>query len=59
MLTGGGALLRGLDELIAKETGIPVNIAEHPLDCVVEGTGKLLDDMTGAYADVLFNAKRR
>jgi rod shape-determining protein MreB len=59
MLTGGGALLRGLDELISMETGIPVNIAEHPLDCVVEGTGKLLDDMTGAYADVLFNAKRR
>ena len=59
MLTGGGALLRGLDELIAIETGIPVNIAEHPLDCVVEGAGKLLDDMTGTYADVLFNAKRR
>jgi rod shape-determining protein MreB len=59
MLTGGGALLRGLDELIARETGIPVNIAEHPLDCVVEGTGRLLDDMNGAYANVLFNAKRR
>ena len=59
MLTGGGALLRGLDELISEETGIPVNIAEQPLDCVVQGTGKLLDDMSGAYAEVLFNAKRR
>ena len=59
MLTGGGALLRGLDELIANETGIPVNVAEQPLDCVVDGTGKLLDDISGAYANVLFNAKRR
>ena len=39
MLTGGGALLRGLDKLIADETGMPVNIADNPLDCVVEGTG--------------------
>ncbi|HCB99773.1 MAG TPA: rod shape-determining protein [Ruminococcaceae bacterium] len=59
MLTGGGALLRGLDELIAKETGIPVNIAENPLDCVVDGTGRMLEDMSGALASVLFNAKRR
>jgi rod shape-determining protein MreB len=58
MLTGGGALLRGLDQLIAKETGIPVNVAENPLDCVVNGTGKMLEDMSGEYAEVLFNAKR-
>lgn len=44
-LAGGGALLRGLDRLINEETGIPVNIAERPLDCVVDGTGKLLDNM--------------
>ena len=43
MLTGGGALLRGLDKLIAQETGMPVNVAEHPLDCVAEGTGRMLD----------------
>ena len=43
MLTGGGALLRSLDKLIARETGIPVHIAEDPLDCVVNGTGKCLD----------------
>ncbi|MBR7091953.1 MAG: rod shape-determining protein [Clostridia bacterium] len=39
-LTGGGALLRGLDVLINRETGMPVHIAENPLDCVVNGTGK-------------------
>ncbi|MFA9380106.1 MAG: rod shape-determining protein, partial [Acetanaerobacterium sp.] len=42
-LTGGGALLRGLDALVHKETGIPVYIAENPLDCVALGTGKVLD----------------
>lgn len=42
-LTGGGALLRGLDVLVQKETGIQVNIAENPLDCVAIGTGKNLD----------------
>ncbi len=45
MLTGGGALLRGLDQLIIHETGMPVNIAEDPLDCVVLGTGKVLDEI--------------
>ena len=44
-LAGGGALLRGLDRLINKETGMPVNIAESPLDCVAEGTGKVLEDI--------------
>lgn len=44
-LAGGGALLRGLDKLINEETGIPVHIAERPLDCVVDGTGKLLDNL--------------
>ncbi len=39
MLTGGGALLRGLDQLISKETNMPVRIAEEPLDCVADGTG--------------------
>lgn len=44
-LAGGGALLRGLDRLINKETGMPVNIADSPLDCVAEGTGKVLEDI--------------
>ena len=43
-LAGGGALLRGLDKLINRETGMPVYIAEFPLDCVAEGTGKILED---------------
>ncbi len=45
MLTGGGALLKGLDKSIYEETGIPVNIAEFPLDCVVLGTGRVLDEI--------------
>lgn len=43
MLTGGGALLRGFDKVIMKETGIPVFIAENPLDCVAIGAGKVLE----------------
>lgn len=42
-VTGGGALLKGIDELISRRTGIPVHIAERPLDCVAEGTGKRLE----------------
>lgn len=42
-LTGGGALLRGLDKLIEKEMKIPVAISDNPLDCVVEGTGICLE----------------
>ena len=47
-LTGGGALLRGLDKLIASETGMPVNVAKNPIDCVVNGTGLCLEkDLLG------------
>ena len=53
-LTGGGALLRGLDTLISRETGMPVQVAENPLDCVAIGTGKCLD--LGLVSD--FRAKR-
>ncbi len=45
ILAGGGALLRGLDELIREETGMPVHIAENPLDCIAEGTGRVLDEL--------------
>ncbi len=46
MLTGGGALLRGMDVLIAEATGIHVIIAEDPLDCVAKGTGMVLENIT-------------
>ncbi|HOJ11971.1 MAG TPA: rod shape-determining protein, partial [Clostridiales bacterium] len=42
-LTGGGALLSGLDKLIGEETCMPVTIAENPLDCVALGAGKVLE----------------
>lgn len=51
-LAGGGALLKGLDKLINRETGMPVYVAEYPLDCVVEGTGKILEDLD-KYNDLL------
>ncbi|MCL6631616.1 MAG: rod shape-determining protein [Alicyclobacillus herbarius] len=44
VLTGGGALLRNLDKLLSDETGMPVIVAENPLDCVAVGTGKALDN---------------
>ena len=45
VMTGGGALLRGLDTLISKETGMPVHVADEPLLCVVKGAGKCLDNI--------------
>ncbi len=45
MLAGGGALLSGLDKLIHEETGMPVMIADNPLDCVAVGTGKVLEEI--------------
>ncbi len=46
-LTGGGALLRGFAELVSRETGMPVSVAQSPLDCVVIGTEKRLDGSGG------------
>ena len=43
ILTGGGALLKNIDKLISKETGLPVQIADDPLSCVAVGTGKALE----------------
>ena len=51
-LAGGGALLRGLDKLINRETGMPVYVAEYPLDCVAEGTGRILENLD-KYRDLL------
>ena len=45
VLTGGGALLEGLDKLIQQEINVPTKIAESPLTCVAEGTGIILDNL--------------
>jgi rod shape-determining protein MreB len=45
ILAGGGALLRGLDRLLSVETEMPVHVAEEPLNCVVVGTGRVLEEM--------------
>jgi rod shape-determining protein MreB len=45
VLTGGGALLHNLDKLLSKETGMPVLVAENPLDCVAIGTGRALENI--------------
>ena len=49
MLTGGGAMLRGLDRLVMQETGMPVHVADRPLDCVVEGADKRLGGVKAEY----------
>ncbi len=53
-LCGGGALLRGLGELLEKETGVPVRIAEDPLTCVARGLGQMVDDFE-AHRELLDN----
>ena len=45
VLTGGGALLRNLDRLLSRETGMPVHVSENALDCVAVGTGRALENM--------------
>ena len=44
VMTGGGALIRGLDHMLSQETGLPIHVDEDPLTCVVRGTGRILDD---------------
>ncbi len=58
VLAGGGALIQNLDKLLSAETGMPVYIAEQPLDCVVRGTGKTLEDLERLKM-VLVNGRRR
>lgn len=52
VMTGGGALVRGLDILLREETGLPIHVDEEPLTCVVRGTGRILDDLS-RYRGVL------
>ncbi len=58
VLAGGGALIRNLDKLLSQKTGMPVYIAENPLECVVKGTGKTLEDLE-RLKTVLINARKR
>ncbi|MEA3431485.1 MAG: rod shape-determining protein [candidate division WOR-3 bacterium] len=53
VMTGGGSLLRALPELVSKETGLPVKLAENPVECVVKGTGKILDNFEYYYKILL------
>lgn len=57
ILTGGGALLRGLDKRFREETNLPVIVAEDPLTCVVRGAGKVLSDIS-FYSKLLEKSRR-
>lgn len=57
MLTGGGALLKGLDDRIRMETNLPVHVVEDPLTAVVLGAGKVIDDLN-QYSKVLIRTRR-
>ena len=54
VLTGGGALLRNLDQLLSRETGLPVLVAEDPLTCVTRGGGQALEYFDDPNHDMLF-----
>ena len=58
VLAGGGALIKNLDKLLSQKTGMPVYIAENPLECVVKGSGKTLEDLE-RLKTVLVNARKR
>ncbi len=58
VLTGGGALIKNLDKLLSEQTKMPVYIADEPLDCVVKGTYKTLEDLEKLKA-VLINSRKR
>jgi rod shape-determining protein MreB len=59
VMTGGGALLRGLDERIRQETGTPVHIADDPLTCVVRGAGECLEEFSQLQPILMSSARRR
>ncbi len=55
VLTGGGALLKGFDKLLSKETGLPVTVAEDPLTCVGRGGGQALDFVDDKRLNTIFS----
>ena len=58
VITGGGALIKNIDKLLSQKTEMPVYIAENPVECVVKGTGKTLEDLE-RLKEVLVNARKR
>ena len=57
IMTGGGALLRNFDKLLAKETNLEITVAENPLECVVKGSGIILDDIKN-YEKIIMQLSR-
>lgn len=57
ILTGGGALLRGMDKKLREDTNLPVNVADDPLTCVVRGTGTVLENLA-QYSKVLEKSRK-
>jgi rod shape-determining protein MreB len=57
VMTGGGSLLKGLDALLREETNLPINVAENPTECVVLGTGRILENLP-AFEKVLIRSRK-
>ncbi|KPJ53241.1 rod shape-determining protein MreB [candidate division TA06 bacterium DG_24] len=57
VMTGGGSLLKGLDALLREETNLPINVAENPTECVVLGTGRILENLN-AFEKVLIRSRK-
>ena len=58
VLAGGGALIKNMDKLLSIKTEMPVYVADDPLDCVVKGTGKTIEDLE-KLRSILINARKR
>ena len=57
-MTGGGALLYGLDKMLAEKTKLPCYVAEDAISCVAIGTGKALEDIDSYPANAVYDYKR-
>ena len=59
VLAGGGALIKNLDKLLSSETQMPVYVADDPLECVVKGTGRTLDEIEKLRTGLINNRRRK
>ena len=59
VIAGGGALIKNIDKLLSIATGMPVIVADNPLDCVARGAGKTLDEIEKLKTVLLNSRKRR